>query len=495
MLELSTFPAALKMAQDLTSLAEDGMPTLLASLCEFLSICLANFEWAFGQLVVIDRCVSQTMLISSFYHLNMAPESLFTTLALLISQEKDDKDNTLFRMIHKYRLPLLEMAYRADNSDDFCSVLFLFWNRDKHGDDSIDSWDPKLIESLAKKLMSQKNKTALKNMFLVSSVAQDVMLEEKQTLSGYVDALENISAKTNEVIAFLNNFAAKNPRGQKLLHEGFAIHRKIVALSVKAMSQMILVNTDSKKSLIIIICNILSLVSTLTSHCSEAKSCMVANVGLDKGKASSLMQVLVDLIIDENLGNNVIRSRIWIPNAFRIITACMTSVECRSWLIRNTKFLNAKCAKDLDSSSPDPALEILWLDLILSLTSFNDGQAWLAKNNDIIDVLVDKAAHSDSLPSLAILRNLAFHPGARKKLLLLPNYLALLSKYLGDRHNWIKLRLTLVSIWILSANCHKAKVALNRAGITRQLEQLQTEDSNEAALISITITVLTSFQN
>ena len=82
-------------------------------------------------------------------------------------------------------------------------------------------------------------------------------------------------------------------------------------------------------------------------------------------------QILVDIINNDNLGDTIIRSRIWIPNCFRIITASLTSVECRSWIIRTPRFLNGRCIKDLDLTSPDENLEVLWLDLLLSLTSFD----------------------------------------------------------------------------------------------------------------------------
>ena len=103
----------------------------------------------------------------------------------------------------------------------------------------------------------------------------------------------------------------------------------------------------------VLICDVLTLITTLVVNCSEAKSALAINVSMEKGKSSSLMQVLLDLINDVNLGENLIRSRIWIPNSFRIITASLTSVECRSWIIRSSKFLNGKCIRDLDQLACD----------------------------------------------------------------------------------------------------------------------------------------------
>ena len=197
------------------------------------------------------------------------------------------------------------------------------------------------------------------------------------------------------------------------------------------------------------------------------------------------MQVLLDLINDVNLGDNLIRSKIWIPNSFRIITASLTSVECRSWMIRSPKFLNGKCIRDLDQVSCDPTLLVLWLDLMLSLTSYYDGQNWLAKNSELVNLLVDKATLDESLPSLAILRNLTFHPGGRAKLLLLPNYISLLNQCLKSGPG-ARRRLSLISIWSLSANCHKAKVELARHGIMITLEEVVGEDieDNLASTVS-----------
>ena len=79
--------------------------------------------------------------------------------------------------------------------------------------------------------------------------------------------------------------------------------------------------------------------------------------------------------------------------------------------------------------------------------------------------------HSQSLPSLAILRNLSFHPGGRAKLLLLPNYISLLNQCLKSGPGASQ-RLALVSLWSLAANCHKAKVELAKHGLMKTLEEV-----------------------
>merc|ERR1712228_1138901 len=89
----------------------------------------------------------------------------------------------------------------------------------------------------------------------------------------------------------------------------------------------------------------------------------------------------------------------------------------------------------------------------------------------------DHFSNTDSITryNLAILRNLTFHPGGRAKLLLLPNYISLLNQCLKNGPSASR-RLTLVSLWSLAANCHKAKVELARHGIMKTLEEVVSED-------------------
>ena len=99
--------------------------------------------------------------------------------------------------------------------------------------------------------------------------------------------------------------------------------------------------------------------------------------------------------------------------------------------------------------------------------------------------------HSESLPSLAILRNLSFHPGGRAKLLLLPNYISLLNQCLKSGPGASQ-RLALVSLWSLAANCHKAKVELAKHGLMKTLEEVaccseNTDDNNLAKTVSVIV--------
>ena len=176
-----------------------------------------------------------------------------------------------------------------------------------------------------------------------------------------------LNGKLEKMVDFTIECIAHNQQSchQMKLWRTAAIHRKLVPVAVKLCSQLLI---DVKRSLMVTITNLLSFLTTLTADCPAAKASLPFNVWVDKGKSSSLMQVLVDLLSNDNLGDNLIRSKVWIPYSFRIITASLTSVECRSWLIRTPKFLNRQCSRDIDVTTT-PVSEVLWLDLLLSLTT------------------------------------------------------------------------------------------------------------------------------
>ena len=362
MLETSTFPSALALSFETSKKEEFGK--LILSLCDFINICISNYEWAWQIMINHDRCQSMSMLISTIHQMDLNPEVFLRTLSFALLQNRDE-DNYLSRMIQKYKLALLEMTLKGSN-EFFCATLFKFIYENEE-EFIVDEWDPQLVEALAKKCLENKDKVALQSMLLISAIAQDVMLEQRQVLS---ETIESLDKKSSQKLRLLNHFAYKNIKGQRFLVEDMALHRKLVFVANKTLSQYLIAAFDTKKSLIVIICDIISLIATLISNCQEAKAIMASNVGMERGKSSSLMQLLVEIINNDNFGDNPVRSKIWIPNCFRIITASLTSVECRSWIIRTPRFLNGRCVKDLDQTNSDLTLEVLWLDLLLSLTSF-----------------------------------------------------------------------------------------------------------------------------
>ena len=269
MLRTSSFPHILKLTHDVHFPILDGTESLMNSVCHFLSVCLLNHPWALETILVEDCCISVSMLISTYHRLNLEPNRLMTMLALLFND--DAPNDNLNNMVAKYKVSLLEMLLRSSlESDDFGMVFFKYLHKNEV---FIDEWDPVLVRDLAKKLLEKdKDKTTLMHMLLVSSIAQDVMLEEVQILAKIVDSLEKLTTKSNHHLMLLNNFCYKNQRGQQFLITDLNLHRRLVHLSVKVISQLVISGQDRKRNLLALICDFLSLLATLVANCHEAKS-------------------------------------------------------------------------------------------------------------------------------------------------------------------------------------------------------------------------------
>ena len=121
-METSTFPSALALSFETSKKEEFGK--LILSLCDFINICIANYEWAWQIMINHDRCQSMSMLISTIHQMDLNPEVFLRTLSFALLQNRDE-DNYLSRMIQKYKLALLEMTLKGSN-EFFCATLFKF---------------------------------------------------------------------------------------------------------------------------------------------------------------------------------------------------------------------------------------------------------------------------------------------------------------------------------------------------------------------------------
>ena len=181
LLESCTFPYALMLAYDVQEV-EEGTERLLLAICDFLSACLLNYDWAARKIIHEDSCITPSMLTSAFHRLDMEPEKLLTLLALVFKEEPNNHLNTL---VQKFKVQLLEMALRSlTDNQVFCSAFFKYIHRVGNDVFIVDQWDCRLVRDLVKRLLNakDKDKSSLSQMLLVSSIAQEVMQEEIQTL-------------------------------------------------------------------------------------------------------------------------------------------------------------------------------------------------------------------------------------------------------------------------------------------------------------------------
>ena len=77
-----------------------------------------------------------------------------------------------------------------------------------------------------------------------------------------------------------------------------------------------------------------------------------------------------------------------------------------------------------------------------------------------------------SLSSLAILRNVAFYPNGRVKVLLDKNVLSTLARLVDFTETEPEMsNIVLSLIWALAHNNHRAKVVLQQSGVTKRVRE------------------------
>lgn len=258
-----------------------------------------------------------------------------------------------------------------------------------------------------------------------------------------------------------------------------------------------------KNLLLVILCNILSFVATLTSQCPEAKICLPQNVTpqftesrfQSTSKPQSLLQILLKLCSESDSSNDSRRlfssvdgeqtyKYVIVPKVFRIINAAITVVECRSHVIRSKFF--GDLASNLTNFTSQGKFSgifqrnmlILTLDLFVTLTTYSDGQSWIMNQTGLVEKFIELSSLLDSreennnkqLPTaaLAILRNVSFHPNGRVKLLNDKSFLFLIKQLIGQKQLE---EIALSIVWALAHNNHRAKMVFLDAGITKTIRE------------------------
>ena len=220
----------------------------------------------------------------------------------------------------------------------------------------------------------------------------------------------------------------------------------------------------------------LDFATTFTANSNTVKSSLSKSCpGQD-----ALLQVFVDVCTGSAVHAKVNRlffEQFVYPTCFRLVLSCLTSHACRAFVLRkNLKMLQQTV--DVLEAQTQPKKMVLHLDLLLSFTAFPEGQLWVGKHKELVDILTRMASDFDShgtlgLASLAVVHNLSFHPVCRTRLLLSPTLMSGLKRWLVvDAQGRNKVRnLALRMVWNLAANSHKGKSALIGANVNQVIHE------------------------
>ena len=293
-LRTSLFPTALKLLSNNLKIEDQSM---IYALTDFFMICSVNYSWAVDTMLEEDKCTCLSILVTTYHRLDLQADKLLELLAFLLSESSYEEESEVSRMIQKYRFALLQLCVKNPN-DNFCAAISKFL---VGGSNSIDNWgDPQLVQDLAKFLIRSKRHRALRHLMLVSTIAQECVLEEQVMAGEFVHSLGNLKKDINDTLSFLNNFCFKNPPAQKFLVEDLCIHRRLVPLASKICEQLLIAAPDVKRNNMVMMSNLLSFLVTLTANSPGAKATLPLNIWIEKGRATSMMLILTDLITNRS---------------------------------------------------------------------------------------------------------------------------------------------------------------------------------------------------
>lgn len=223
---------------------------------------------------------------------------------------------------------------------------------------------------------------------------------------------------------------------------------------------------------------VLRFLATLTSGCTAACHSLVLTtsvpgLGLRRTPSSqSLLHALVGLVLQETEASSGSHDLTILTIASNILGNACFVPECRTAitkgnLLRGIRHLHAGLSK---KSKTKKHVETIWLRLLLQLSAYQEGQVILPKVPDFLEYLLHLSERQNKNNKLAlqILRNIAFSPINRPRLLGSGEFLLLINKKIrdGDTDEQVA---AAASLWALVANNQKGKLTAKCVGTDVQI--------------------------
>lgn len=238
---------------------------------------------------------------------------------------------------------------------------------------------------------------------------------------------------------------------------------------------------------------VLRLLSTLTAQFSKASALIAGSSGVPGSvsravqSGSTFLHSLIKLSnkinskLQNSSGGEVDLHLSVLKPMFNLLSNLALSAECRG-VIWKTNFLQTfsslkplKSSAHLKHRSITRGVTLCWLNLLVSVTFFTDGQQGVVKTTGAVEVLLElSGAQNKQLQekALLVLRNLCFHAASRPVLLVNEKLLSLLVDFTTDSSVYLR-ALCLSALCALLHNCQKAKVSLKKTGILKKLDEIK----------------------
>ncbi|XP_040841051.1 rotatin isoform X2 [Ochotona curzoniae] len=185
--------------------------------------------------------------------------------------------------------------------------------------------------------------------------------------------------------------------------------------------------------------------------------------------SSSLMLCILKLASQMPLENSTLQQMV-----FMFLSNLALSHDCKG-VIQKSNFLQNFLSLTLPKGSSGHLsnLTVLWLKLLLNMSSGEDGQQMILRLDGCLDLLTEMSKYkhrtSPYIP-LLIFHNICFSPANKPKILANEKVITVLTACL-ESENANAQRIAAASLWALSYNYHKAKTTLRNPSIKRRVDE------------------------
>ncbi|CAF0945383.1 unnamed protein product [Adineta steineri] len=200
---------------------------------------------------------------------------------------------------------------------------------------------------------------------------------------------------------------------------------------------------------------------------------------------SYVLRLITKAALSSVVNNSTSSKNQTIEIAFDIIQNCSTEIEGRS-IVYKSNFYQIFIDHFERVSRDINRYDRRFLDVIINITFFNDGQTSILKNAEMFAILI-RIAHSSSSSvlqrqALLILRNLAFSSTHKAGIVSESKYVpTIMSHVVSKTSDTAYIGLT--ALWALIVDAQKGKVAVRSSNVLPALFDVKTQQRNKENLL------------
>lgn len=227
--------------------------------------------------------------------------------------------------------------------------------------------------------------------------------------------------------------------------------------------------------------NVLKLLSTFTTNCPFACQTLpytssIAGTGPRKNTSTiSLLHVIVSVVLREMDLLSKTHDTLNLRLCFNILQNCCPVLECRicitkTSLVQGMFKLHPSVSKQ---QRPWETVELIWLEFLQIFTVFPEGQMYLGKLPDVLDLIISLTQGNklqNRQTALRVLQNIAFYTPNRARLLTTSNFINTLITKLENGTSAEKI-IVVNTMWALAANNMKAKTVFKASRLDLKLAE------------------------